>query len=198
MLQHSKISGAHRGAGRQGLQGRQRALPCRASLREQQRPPPAPGADAEPCSSRRELLRAGAAAAACVLTAMPAAPAAAEPNPIAVFWQGRQRQNGGIKLLAPLRAAQRRLQEAIDLLAGASGDASAPVADAVIKSALQTVRASSLNCYVFEAMEDDTIETKASLFTQKFVTSADPCTFRWGGVRGWGVCVEQQRSHQCA
>jgi hypothetical protein len=41
----------------------------------------------------------------------------------------------------------------------------------------QTVRASSLNCYIFEALEGDTIETKASLLSQEYRLS-DPCTFR--------------------
>jgi hypothetical protein len=39
------------------------------------------------------------------------------------------------------------------------------------------VRSSSLNCYIFDALEEDTIETKASLLSQEF-KFADPCTFR--------------------
>jgi hypothetical protein len=39
------------------------------------------------------------------------------------------------------------------------------------------VRASSLNCYIFDAAESDSIETKASLFSLE-IKLADPCTFR--------------------
>lgn len=137
-------------------------------------------------------------------------------------------QNGGAKLLAPLRAAQARLQEADAMLSGDSGADGATLKQVGMHArpscssalgnwqrwvrcrgsrrpaaseralpgrgtpapdlhrllihphcqALQTVRASSLNCYVYEALEDDSIETRASLFTQRFVSSADPCTFR--------------------
>lgn len=40
-----------------------------------------------------------------------------------------------------------------------------------VLEALQLVRASSLNCYMFEALPDDTIETKASLLTQQLELS---------------------------
>eukprot|EP00775_Hariotina_reticulata_P010337 gene10337-10494_t len=46
-----------------------------------------------------------------------------------------------------------------------------------LKEVLQLVRSSSLNCYMFEALDEDTIETRASLMTQKWELS-DPCTFR--------------------
>lgn len=42
---------------------------------------------------------------------------------------------------------------------------------------LQLVRSSSLNCYAFEALPTDTLETRASLFTASSKLS-DPCTFR--------------------
>ena len=39
------------------------------------------------------------------------------------------------------------------------------------------VRASSLNCYLFEPLADDDSDTRASLVTQQ-MQLADPCTFR--------------------
>ncbi|KAF8073027.1 morn3 [Scenedesmus sp. PABB004] len=88
------------------------------------------------------------------------------------WWRGRRSANGGAKLLAPIYVAQRRLREADDMLSAASSIGS----DEAL-AALQLVRASSLNCYMFDALESDTIETKASLLTQKWQLS-DPCTFR--------------------
>lgn len=89
------------------------------------------------------------------------------------WWKSRRTVNGGYKLLAPLYAAQQRLQQASDVLSTEA------VGSTELLSALQLVRASSLNCYMFEALPDDTIETKASLLTQKFETKlSDPCTFR--------------------
>ena len=41
----------------------------------------------------------------------------------------------------------------------------------------RSVRASSLNCYLFEALPGDGTETQASLITQQ-MQLADPCTFR--------------------
>ena len=41
----------------------------------------------------------------------------------------------------------------------------------------RSVRASSLNCYLFEALPGDDTETQASLITQQ-MQLADPCTFR--------------------
>jgi hypothetical protein len=40
-----------------------------------------------------------------------------------------------------------------------------------LTAALQLVRSSSLNCYLFEALPDDTFETRASLLTQKYELS---------------------------
>ncbi len=64
-----------------------------------------------------------------------------------------------------------------------SATASSPVAataaatDDSLKTLLQTVRASSLNCYAFEPMADDSLETRASLLTARWELR-DPCTFR--------------------
>lgn len=43
--------------------------------------------------------------------------------------------------------------------------------------ALALVRRASCNCYSFEPLDNDSIETRASLITQNFKL-ADPCTFR--------------------
>lgn len=63
----------------------------------------------------------------------------------------------------------------------------------------QDVRASSLNCYLFEALEGDSTETRASLITQQLAL-ADPCTFRLVvKVRGVGLQFKLGRevlSHQ--
>jgi len=105
-------------------------------------------------------------------TAIPAAASLLVPGPAAAqngfvtWWKSRRSANGGAKLLAPLYVAQRRLQEASDLLKQSSSLGSDDVT-----AALQLVRSSSLNCYIFEALPDDTIETKASLLTQKWELS---------------------------
>jgi hypothetical protein len=91
----------------------------------------------------------------------------------AEFWRSRQRANGGTKLLAPIRVAQRRLADVAASLDAAGG---APTREAVT-DALQALRASSLNCYVFEALPDDSFETRTSLATQS-LGLADPCTLR--------------------
>jgi hypothetical protein len=83
------------------------------------------------------------------------------------WWKSRRTANGGYKLLAPLYAAQQRLQQASDVLSAEA------LGSTELLSALQLVRASSLNCYMFEALPDDTIETKASLLTQKFELSGE-------------------------
>jgi|APGre2960657404_1045060.scaffolds.fasta_scaffold83863_2 hypothetical protein len=91
----------------------------------------------------------------------------------AEFWRSRQRANGGTKLLAPIRVAQRRLGEVAAALDAAGAE---PTREAVT-GALQGLRAASLNCYIFEALPDDTFETRTSLATQAFGI-ADPCTLR--------------------
>lgn len=87
------------------------------------------------------------------------------------WWKSRRTQNGGAKLLNPIYVAQQRLQQAAELLGNGS------VNSEVATEALQLVRASSLNCFLFEPLESDTLETKASIMTQKLELS-DPCTFR--------------------
>jgi hypothetical protein len=118
-----------------------------------------------------------ATAAGCLvgLQGATAHPAAAEELTVAQaaaggfidWWKSRRTLNGGFKLLAPLYAAQQRLQQASDVLSAEE------VGNEQLLSALQLVRASSLNCYMFEALPDDTIETKASLLTQKFELSGE-------------------------
>ena len=61
----------------------------------------------------------------------------------------------GCGLLA-LQVAQQRLQAAGDMLAKGGS----------MEEVIDLVRASSLNCYVYEAGENATLEEKASLFTQ--------------------------------
>ena len=89
-------------------------------------------------------------------------------NPIGEFLRSRQRLNGGAKMLAPVKLARARLQSAATFLEIATPDG--------LSAALQAVRASSLNCYVFDALADDTLETRASLVTQQL--RLYPCTFR--------------------
>jgi hypothetical protein len=90
-------------------------------------------------------------------------------NPVGEFLRSRQQMNGGAKMLAPVRLARQRLQSAATFL-----EINTPESFA---AALQAVRTSSLNCYVFNALSDDSLETRASLVTQQFKLS-DPCTFR--------------------
>ncbi|GIL46592.1 hypothetical protein Vafri_3550 [Volvox africanus] len=83
------------------------------------------------------------------------------------WWKARKRANSA-KLIAPIKVAQQRLEAASAMLADGSGS---------MLEVLQLVRSSSLNCYLFEALPSDTLETRASLFTQSSNFS-DPCTFR--------------------
>ncbi|GLC43159.1 hypothetical protein PLESTB_000856800 [Pleodorina starrii] len=83
------------------------------------------------------------------------------------WWKSRKRANSA-KLIAPIKVAQQRLEAASVMLANGSGS---------MVDVLQLVRASSLNCYLFEALPTDTLETRASLFSQSSNLS-DPCTFR--------------------
>ena len=55
--------------------------------------------------------------------------------------------------------------------------AAASTVPSSVVTALQAVRASSLNCYLFEALPGDDSDTRASLITQQ-MQLADPCTFR--------------------
>lgn len=49
---------------------------------------------------------------------------------------------------------------------------------AIYNSVLSKVRIASLDCYIREAAENDSLETKATQITQKWIKIADPCTFR--------------------
>ncbi|GIL90697.1 hypothetical protein Vretifemale_18472 [Volvox reticuliferus] len=66
------------------------------------------------------------------------------------------------------QVAQQRLEAASTMLADGSGS---------MLEVLQLVRSSSLNCYLFDALPSDTLETRASLLTQSSKLT-DPCTFR--------------------
>lgn len=136
--------------------------------------------------SRRDVLTqiAFTAASTALLSALYPQPAQADlahdaAKGVVEFWKSRQRQSGGIKLLAPLRVAQRRLQEADQILQQSTtvSDVPIPVDQETLRDVLQRVRSSSLNCYVFDALPEDTVETRASLLTSKLELS-DPCTFR--------------------
>eukprot|EP01025_Chloroclados_australasicus_P017582 TRINITY_DN18974_c0_g1_i1.p2 TRINITY_DN18974_c0_g1~~TRINITY_DN18974_c0_g1_i1.p2 ORF type:complete len:200 (-),score=3.94 TRINITY_DN18974_c0_g1_i1:302-901(-) len=74
---------------------------------------------------------------------------------IASFWKSRQQANIS-KLLAPIEVSIIRLQQAKETLK-----------DQDISGALQLLRQASLNCYIFDAQEGDSIETKVSLFFLK-------------------------------
>jgi hypothetical protein len=145
-----------------------------------------------------------ALATTAALAAATCPPAAADS--LADFWRSRQAANGGIKLLAPLRSSEMKLEEAMRILAApppaaAADAAAAPAADAPaleaaaadtslaaqsdaptaedLSRALAIVRASSLNCYAYDASgTNSTIEERASLFQQSLGGGADPCTWR--------------------
>lgn len=86
------------------------------------------------------------------------------------WWKSRKRANSD-KLIAPIKVAQQRLEKAGEMLTAAEANGGN------VLDVLQMVRASSLNCYVFEALPGDSLETRASLFTQTSNLN-DPCTFR--------------------
>lgn len=127
---------------------------------------------------RRHVLSCITSACILGLQGLAPGPAAAEvdlkkavASTFVDWWKSRRTINGGAKLLAPIYVAQQRLQQASELLN------KSPVDSDVALEALQLVRASSLNCFMFEPLESDTIETRASILTQKYELS-DPCTFR--------------------
>ncbi|KAJ9533724.1 hypothetical protein QJQ45_026820 [Haematococcus lacustris] len=99
------------------------------------------------------------------------APASAGPigDSIAAAWRSRQQANRDV-IIAPIKVAQERLEAALLMLDGAQS----PEQFATV---LQAVRASSMNCYLYEALPDDSFETRASLVTQQLQFS-DPCTYR--------------------
>eukprot|EP01023_Acetabularia_acetabulum_P027480 TRINITY_DN26013_c1_g1_i2.p2 TRINITY_DN26013_c1_g1~~TRINITY_DN26013_c1_g1_i2.p2 ORF type:complete len:219 (-),score=13.76 TRINITY_DN26013_c1_g1_i2:211-867(-) len=84
---------------------------------------------------------------------------------VAGFWKTRQQANVG-KLLAPIEVSIIRLQKVEQAMNQKQ-----------FQNAQQLLRQASLNCYTFEALQEDSFETKASLFTQNFKI-ADPCTLR--------------------
>lgn len=114
---------------------------------------------------RRSMLRI-ALASAGLQALFPHGAQAGWDGP-AKFLKARQQANMG-KLLAPLEVAALRLKDAKTAVVGS---------DPNYALALETVRRASCNCYTFEAFENDSIETKASLITQN-LKLADPCTFR--------------------
>lgn len=98
----------------------------------------------------------------------------AHASAIGDFLRSRQRADGGGKLIAPLKVAEKRLQNAQKLLKAASASSSPSTA---LNAVLQEVRNASLNCYIFEVEDADSLETKTSVMTQQMGIS-DPCTLR--------------------
>lgn len=121
--------------------------------------------------NRRVLFSASLAAllSGSALSAAPAKAGGPVGQAAVAWWTGRQKANRA-KITAPIKAAQAKLAVAREAL-----DRGSDVA--ALRTALTQVRAGSLNCYIFEALPEDTIETKASLLTQQWAIS-DPCTFR--------------------
>lgn len=119
--------------------------------------------------TRRGVLTLLSTTAVCIVPVRPCLANILEAP--AAFWKSRQRQNGGIKLLAPLRVAQKRLNDAAQALENVTR------IDLAAAKALEMVRSSSLNCYEFEPDPEADLETRTSLFTQRYKLS-DPCTFR--------------------
>jgi inorganic triphosphatase YgiF len=128
---------------------------------------------------RRSLLAAGLLSFAATASQLAAPGPAAADNPYTAWWRSRRQANGGAKLLNPLYVAQQRLQEAANLLQNAGAAAGDEVT-----AALQLVRSSSLNCYLFEPLADDTLETRASLLTQKLGRRVAIEVWVWGRS-GW-------------
>lgn len=90
------------------------------------------------------------------------------------FLLQRLRQDGGAKILAPIRASKLRLTEAEKALQTVNIYDPNP---AVYKKALLSIRAASMNCYAFEGFRDDSIESRASQL-QKSIGFGDACTYR--------------------
>lgn len=146
------------------------SLPSRKPLRQNPKTVAACTRDIHLVVKRRGVLAGGLAFYTCVLGH--ASARAGLLDGYVAFYKGRQRQNGGAKLLAPIRAAHQRLAEAAGMLEEVKPFEVQPLMDVIGK-----VRASSLNCYVFEPFETDSLETRASIITQQ-LQLADPCTFR--------------------
>ncbi|KAL0024482.1 hypothetical protein WJX77_008595 [Trebouxia sp. C0004] len=113
----------------------------------------------------------------------------------AEFLRTRQRANGGEIILAPIRSSRQILEAAEASLRELNIYEPDP---AIYNSVLSKVRIASLDCYIREgqvastkealqvanaedflqAAENDSLETKATQITQKWIKIADPCTFR--------------------
>ncbi|DBB14116.1 TPA: hypothetical protein ACH3X3_001069 [Trebouxia sp. C0006] len=113
----------------------------------------------------------------------------------AEFLRTRQRANGGEIILAPIRSSRQILEAAEAALRELNIYEPDP---AIYNSVLSKVRIASLDCYIREgqvastkealqvanaedflqAAENDSLETKATQITQKWIKIADPCTFR--------------------
>ncbi|KAK9820402.1 hypothetical protein WJX72_009982 [[Myrmecia] bisecta] len=139
------------------------------------------------CRSTRRAILLGAALTAAALVPQPQSAVAATslPEPAAKalgkvlkapaeFLKSRQRADGGIKLLAPIRSSRMRLQEAEAALRKQNIYEPDPE---IYKEMLSTIRSASLNCYTFEALDNDSIETRASIL-QRQLKIGDACTFR--------------------
>jgi len=120
-------------------------------------------------ATRRAALAAGvfwAVAEAGVGTPPAAASALGD------FWRSRQAQNGGAKILAPVRVAERKIQEARNTLSESS------TADDY-RAILPLVHAASLNCYIYDVDENNTtFEERASLYQQSLGGAIEVCTFK--------------------
>eukprot|EP00193_Tetraselmis_chui_P010497 CAMPEP_0177775120 /NCGR_PEP_ID=MMETSP0491_2-20121128/13911_1 /TAXON_ID=63592 /ORGANISM="Tetraselmis chuii, Strain PLY429" /LENGTH=247 /DNA_ID=CAMNT_0019293625 /DNA_START=238 /DNA_END=981 /DNA_ORIENTATION=- len=115
---------------------------------------------------RRTLLAAGVVTLFSAALPTPSVQASA----LGDFWRSRQSQNGGAKILAPIRATKKKLQDAREMLG------SSPTTDDYA-AVLRAVRAASLNCYIYEAGEDASWEERASLYQQS-LGSVEVCTFK--------------------
>uniref|UniRef100_A0A7S3QL94 Uncharacterized protein n=1 Tax=Dunaliella tertiolecta TaxID=3047 RepID=A0A7S3QL94_DUNTE len=140
-------------------------------------------------SNRRALLSLfGIASGSMLLHGEPAV-ASDFGNSLAKIWRDRQKANIDI-YLAPIRLSIRKLTDASALLQESSS--SSP--GTVYQEALQVVRGSSLNCYLFDPTTDDSIETRASLATQQYkLGNADTCTFRLIVKNATGLLPDEKR-----
>ncbi|KAL3132429.1 hypothetical protein ABBQ32_008987 [Trebouxia sp. C0010 RCD-2024] len=107
----------------------------------------------------------------------------------AEFLKTRQRANGGEILLAPIRASRQVLEAAEASLQELNIYEPDP---AIYAAVLSKVRRASLDCYVHEAADNDTIETRATQATQKWIRIADPCTFRLIAKNVTGLLPKEQ------
>ncbi|KAL3156665.1 hypothetical protein ABBQ38_000946 [Trebouxia sp. C0009 RCD-2024] len=134
----------------------------------------------------------------------------------AEFLKTRQRANGGEILLAPIRASRQVLEVSssvkytnvhhgswtmLDRESDGMQAAEASLQElniyepdpAIYSAILSKVRRASLDCYVHEAADNDTIETRATQATQKWIRIADPCTFRLIAKNVTGLLPREQK-----